>query len=88
MELLRYTHTMKSTTPNNLRELRQNAGLRQIDVAIAIGLRNSDRISEWELGLRHPNIVNLFKLAKMFGVTADALYPSLLENDRGALGMQ
>lgn len=50
------------------------AGLRQIDVARAIGLQSSDRISEWERGARCPNTKNLFRLAHCFGVNIDTIY--------------
>jgi transcriptional regulator with XRE-family HTH domain len=49
-------------------------GIRQIDVARAIGLQSSDRISEWEMGLRYPSVPNLFKLAEFFGVSAEEIY--------------
>lgn len=65
---------MHNALPNKLRELRLKAGLRQIDVARAIGLQSPDRISEWEKGLRYPNVGNLFKLARFFSVTVDSLY--------------
>lgn len=65
---------MKTTITNNLRELRHKAGLLQIDVARGIGVTSSDRISECELGLRYPNVPNLYKLARFFHVSVDALY--------------
>ena len=63
--------------PNNLRECRQKAGLLQRDVASKLGLDCADRLSRWENGRAVPNIVNLFKLATIYGVEPQALYPPL-----------
>lgn len=72
--------TMIQPTNNKLRELRVKAGLLQIDVARAMGHAYSDLVSEWELGHRYPSVPHLFELAKMFGVTADQLYPQVEES--------
>ena len=66
--------------PNKLKEHRVRMGLAQIDVANHLGFRSTDRISRWEAGLTYPHVVNLRKLAKLFGVTMDELYPDSLEN--------
>jgi transcriptional regulator with XRE-family HTH domain len=68
---------MTHPIPNNLRTLRQEKGIRQIDVARAIGHQSSDRISEWELGQRLPSVTSLFKLAHFFHVPPEALYHDL-----------
>ena len=68
---------MKTSTPNNLLALRQEAGLLQTDVADALGLQSTDRISHWEKGQSFPSVLNLFKLAHLYGVSPDALYPDL-----------
>jgi transcriptional regulator with XRE-family HTH domain len=65
--------------PNNLRSHRKAAGLLQSDVARALGLDCADRISHWENGTAMPNIVNLFKLAAIYGVKPHELYPELFE---------
>ena len=52
-------------------------GLRQIDIARALGLESSDRISLWEAGRKFPSVINLFKLAQLYGVTPDMLYEHL-----------
>jgi transcriptional regulator with XRE-family HTH domain len=54
---------------------RQDAELLQSDVAHVLGLESTDRISHWEKGQSFPSIVNLFKLAHLYGVTPDVLYP-------------
>ena len=71
--------TMNNTTfiPNNLRERRKAAGLLQKDAAQALGLDCADRISHWENGTAMPSVVNLFKLAAVYGVAPHELYPEL-----------
>ena len=60
--------------PNTLREHRKRAGLLQIDIAQKLGFTTTERISRWEKGLTYPHVINLFKLAKLYGVTAEELY--------------
>ena len=62
------------TIPNTLREHRKRMKLTQNQVAQALGLQYTDRISRWEQGLTYPHVVNLFKLAKLFQVSAEKLY--------------
>lgn len=62
------------TTANSLRYLRLQAGLRQLDVAKALRLESTDRISRWENGSAVPHLVNLFKLAVLYKVSAHDLY--------------
>ncbi len=59
---------------NNLRELRKAKGMLQIEVAQLLGHLNSDRMSDWEKGYGMPNVANLFKLATVYGVSAEELY--------------
>jgi len=68
--------TMTNTTfmSNDLRSRRKAAGLFQSDVARALGLDCADRISHWENGTAMPNVVNLFKLAAIYGVMPHELY--------------
>ena len=60
--------------PNTLREHRKRVGLLQIEVAQKLGVTSSERISKWEKGLTYPHVVNLFKLARLYGVPAETLY--------------
>ena len=60
--------------PNNLRELRKTKGMLQIEVAQLLGHLNSDRMSDWEKGYAMPSVVNLFKLASIYGVPTEDLY--------------
>jgi transcriptional regulator with XRE-family HTH domain len=52
-------------------------GIRQIDVALMLGLASSDRISHWGKGLALPSVINLFKISAIYGVRAEDLYPDL-----------
>lgn len=67
----------KQVFPNNLRVLRIQAGLRQCDVAQALGFVRTDRISHWEKGVAVPHLVNLFKLAVLYNVAPQVLYAEL-----------
>jgi transcriptional regulator with XRE-family HTH domain len=60
--------------PNNLKECRNRAKLRQIDVAEALGFKTTDRISRWEKGRAYPHIVNVFKMARLYQVTVEELF--------------
>jgi transcriptional regulator with XRE-family HTH domain len=66
--------TTKQQVPNMLRYYRKQAGLRQIDVAARLGLKNTDRMSHWEKGQKFPNVTNLFKLSAIYKVPAQELY--------------
>lgn len=66
--------TNQTTYPNSLRQYRNAAGLRQVDVAARLGLKNTDRISHWEKGRTLPSITNLFKLSAIYRVPAHDLY--------------
>ena len=57
---------------NNLKELRLEHGLGQIELAKAIGV-SKGVISLWENGLREPNMYSLILLAKYFQVSLDEL---------------
>jgi ABC-type transport system substrate-binding protein len=59
----------------NLRELRQARGLKQGDVADALGVP-SPTYSSWERGRTEPNIEWLLRLARYFGVSLDRLLRS------------
>ena len=72
---------MKNTS-NNLREFRYRKLLKQSEVATKIGLSSSDRISQWESGQSVPGIDNLFKLACLFEVNPQDLYPGLWEKSK------
>ena len=65
---------------NNLKEYRLRLGLKQSEVAEKLGMKSSDRISHWEKGVAMPSVINLFKLAKLYGVFPHELYEDSVEN--------
>ncbi len=65
----------KQLIQNNVKVFRKKAGLRQIDVAYALGFTTITRICRWEKGLAYPSVVNLLKMAKLFQVPAEEIYP-------------
>ncbi len=57
---------------NRIRELRENAGLRQIDVAKATGI-DQKTLSNYETGKTNPDSYSLIQLADFFSVSIDYL---------------
>ena len=57
---------------NNLKLLRVERGLGQVDLAQNLGV-SKGIISLWENGLREPNMSSLIAIAKFFGVSIDYL---------------
>ena len=72
--------------PNTLREHRLRAGLLQRNVASALGLDCTDRLSRWENGNALPSIANLFKLSVIYKCPPQELYAGLYQSLRNALG--
>ena len=63
---------MKTEFNERLKELRLEKGIRQKDVADAIGV-TANAIANYEQGTREPNFEILKALCKFFEVTADYL---------------
>ena len=57
---------------DNLKELRVEKGLGQVELAKEIGV-SKGVISLWENGLREPNMYSLILLAKFFKISIDEL---------------
>ncbi len=55
-----------------IRELRKEKGITQTELAKEIST-TQDTISLWELGKSYPDVINVVKLCKFFGVTSDYL---------------
>ena len=64
--------TVKNVFKNNLKDLRIQAGLGQIELAKEIGV-SKGIISLWENGLREPNMSSLILISKYFKVSVDYL---------------
>ncbi len=63
---------IKLTISENIGKLRQAAGMTQLDLAGA--LNYSDKtVSKWERGEALPDVIVLYNIAEMFGVTLDYL---------------
>lgn len=63
---------MKTEFKNNLKLLRQEAGLGQVELANKLGV-SKGIISLWENGLREPNLASLVEIALFFKVSLDEL---------------
>lgn len=57
---------------DNLKELRREKNLGQVELAKAIGV-SKGVISLWENGLREPTMYSLITLAKFFNISIDEL---------------
>lgn len=64
-------------SPYELRTARLQAGLTLDQVKDALGLKSKGRISEWENGLRYPNLKNLYKLAALYKTLEAQLFYDL-----------
>ncbi|MCM1364628.1 MAG: helix-turn-helix domain-containing protein [Faecalibacterium sp.] len=64
---------------NRIRDLREDADLRQIDVAKATGI-DQKTLSNYETGKTNPDSFAIIKLADFFGVSADYLLGRNSEN--------
>lgn len=67
-------NTRKEIVPNNLKEYRIKAGLTQKQVARLLGFTNEVSMCHWEQGKNIPNLINLFKLSKIYNATINELY--------------
>lgn len=62
---------------NNLKQLRNQAGLTQQEVATMIGVKDPRVVSKWETGRTQPNITTLIKLSILYSTLIDKLYRGL-----------
>ncbi len=70
--------------PNRLRKY-QMMGLSQQDVATFLGHKSTCRISRWEQGISMPSVLNLFKLAILYGTLSEELYYDVYSNYKQTL---
>jgi transcriptional regulator with XRE-family HTH domain len=56
-----------------LREMREAAGLSQVEFAGKIGVRQNT-VSRWERGDQEPTLAVVVQLAEFFGVSTDAFF--------------
>ncbi len=73
MKKIKNTHIL-----NRLRKYRMARGLKQWEAARLIGLADHSSLSRWELGVRLPSAMHLFRLAALYRTLVDALYIDLL----------
>ena len=71
--------------PNSLRKYRKAAGLRQHEVARALGLSSIERISKWENGHSIPKGKSLFHLAILYGVPPDQFFSEMYETSSNSI---
>jgi transcriptional regulator with XRE-family HTH domain len=60
---------------NNLKSIRKNKGLTQVQVIAHLGFKDScNRLSRWEAGKAYPSVQNALKLAKLYEVKVEEMY--------------
>jgi len=59
--------------PQILKELREEKGLTQTQLANHLGYKSPVTVNQWETGKRTPELDNLIAIAKFFDVTIDYL---------------
>ena len=55
---------------NNIRQLREAAGMKQSELADRMNVR-PPIVFKWDYGIANPTIANLIQLAEIFGVSLD-----------------
>jgi len=59
--------------PRQLKELRQENNLSQMQLANALGYKSAVTINQWETGKRTPGLETLIAIARFFKVSLDTL---------------
>lgn len=73
---------METNFSRNLKYLRNESGIEQKELAETLGYKSSSAVSEWEKGLREPNIQIISKIAEIFRTTiTDLMEKDLSKED-------
>jgi transcriptional regulator with XRE-family HTH domain len=67
---------------NQLRKYRKARGLKQHEAARILGLADASSLSRWEHGVCLPSVMNMFRMAALYGTLVDALYIDTLRSIR------
>lgn len=70
---------IKNYISNNIRYLRLKSGIEQSQISELLGKKSTSAVSEWEKGIRVPNVGDLHDLANYFRVSLDDLVKKDLE---------
>ncbi len=65
----------EKSIPNTLKECRLRAGLTQKQVSNFLGLQCESRLSNWEHAKCLPNIKTILRLAKIYEVKVEDIFP-------------
>ncbi|MEM3448065.1 MAG: helix-turn-helix transcriptional regulator [Nitrososphaerota archaeon] len=65
---------MRENISNRIMEFRKEKGLRQVDLAKRVGIRQSE-ISDIETGKRKPNVYLAKKIAEALGKDVNEVFP-------------
>lgn len=55
---------------NNVKKLRQAAGMTQADLASRLGI-TTPSITKWEKGRSNPDLLNVFRMTEIFGCSVN-----------------
>lgn len=71
----------KDIIPNNLKEYRLKSRLTQKEVSTFLGFSNEVALCHWEQGKNIPNLINLFRISRIYKTTPMKLYSTTWKND-------
>lgn len=73
---------MKKFIAENIKNARENANLRQVDVKEKTGINNKS-LSNWEKGVAYPCLEDLIVLADLYGISIDSLIGHRVKEQKG-----
>lgn len=71
---------MENNFASNLKHLRIQSGMTQIDLAKKLN-KDYSTIGKWELGQRSPMMIDVIRIAELFKVSLESLIGSSIIND-------
>ena len=71
---------MEIKFPNKLRSYRRYKGYSLKKVARILGYANTSTVAKWERGVAAPSLVQVFRLARIYGIDVHLLYDELWES--------
>ena len=75
-------HNEYKSILNSLRKIRMERMLDQLQVATALGISSTTKLSRWESGKTLPSLVNAFRLAGLYHVLVEDLFKELYDKIR------
>lgn len=87
MPLLEHPEILRREVGRRIRLARETLGLRQIEFARRLGIRQST-LANWEAGDRLPDVAVMATAATRFGLSLDWIYTGRLQPAAGRLALR